>query len=146
MSKEAARIVKQIQLNKLPNIVIRVAVTSMKEFTSCIEKIAAECPETVIMISADVGRTLFIGTHIPFVHKQTLENWLTNSIISIQEGVLFSNQRSETTSVYSLTYVETSEKYPFKLVDEVNGTAYNILKKLGLQEDESESEEYGLDI
>tara|TARA_R110002073_G_C9218362_1_gene559652 strand:+ start:150 stop:581 length:432 start_codon:yes stop_codon:yes gene_type:complete len=143
MSKEAARIIKQIEVNTLPNIVTKIKINNEKEFVTCFNKVVNKCPNTVIMLLADVKKTLYIASHVPDEFKELLNNWLDQSIqYFIKDGEFI----QITPNIKKITYPDDSEQIPFKLVDEVNGTAFSILKKYNLQQDESSDEEYGLDI
>jgi hypothetical protein len=149
MSKEAARIVKQITQNDLPNIVTKVEVNNEKEFTSCVEKVASTCPKTVIMLlaaPANMPKMMYVGVSIP-EHAEQLSDWLSNSIANASIGGTITNMVNKTgMEIISITYPENSECFPFKYVDEVNGVAFSILKKLGMQKEESDEEEYGVDL
>ena len=153
MSKEAQRVIKQIQTNNLPNIVARVKVNNIKEFSTCLSKIRIACPDTVIMIIADKpitkkqkDKVLWVGANVPERVAEQLEGWMDDSTKHIvADGKITEHLDENTYSIVSIEYPTTSESIPFKLVDVVNGTAFSILKKRGIQEDESSSEEYGFD-
>jgi hypothetical protein len=95
------------------------------------------------MLLSDVKKTLYITSYVPDEFKKLLNNWLDQSIqYVIKDGEV----TQITSNIKKITYPDDSEQFPFKLVDEVNGTAFSILKKHNLQQDESSNEEYGLDI
>ncbi len=157
MSKEAARVVKQVKANNLPNIVTRVKINNQTEFESCVTKIITGCPDTVVMIVADIpitkkqkDKVLLAASYVPDrVTDGELDQWLDKSVEHVvKDGELvevLGDDRSYRS--IQITYPEDSESTPFKLVDMINGPAFSILKKAGLQEDESSSEEdYGFEI
>lgn len=139
MSKEATRVIKQINLNNLPNIVTKVEVNNLKEFTSCFEKIKTACTDTVIMLLAELTKekTLLAATYIPQRVNDQLQNWLIDSTkFVINDGTVVNDG-----DIMQIVYPNESESIPFKLVDVVNGTAFSILKKTGLQQEDESSEE-----
>ena len=156
MSKEAARVVKQVKANNLPNIVTRVKINNQKEFESCVTKIIAGCPDTVVMIVADIpitkkqkAKVLLAASYVPErVKDGEINQWLDKSVEHVvKDGELVIISSDPKTKSIQITYPEDSESTPFKLVDMINGPAFSILKKAGLQEDESSSEEdYGIEI
>ena len=137
MSKEAARVIKQVEVNNLQNIVTKVTVTNLKEFTSCFEKVREACPDTVVMLLAEVGKTLFAAAYVPPRAEEKLVEWLDDSVENvINDGVVASYK-----NVAEITYPEGSESSPFKLIDVINGTAFSILRKQGLEQEDVSSEE-----
>ncbi len=137
MSKEAARVIKQVEVNNLQNIVTKVTVNNLKEFTSCFEKVREACPDTVVMLQAEIGRTLLVVAYIPPRAEEKLVNWLENSIQNVvNDGVVVKHE-----NVTEINYPEGSESSPFKLIDVVNGTAFSILRKQGLEQEDVSSEE-----
>lgn len=141
MSKEAVRVIKQVEVNNLQNIVTKVTVTNLKEFTSCFEKVREACPDTVVMLLAEVGRMLFATVHVPPRAGEQLDEWLTNCVANvINDGIVTEHIFGET-YIIEITYPEGSESSPFKLIDVINGTAFSILRKLGFEQDDVSSEE-----
>lgn len=141
MSKEAARVIKQVEVNQLPNIVTKVTVNNLKEFTSCFDKIRDACPNTIIMLLAEVGKTLFVSAHIPSSAEEKLTEWLADSVENVINDGIVTEHTFGDTYILEITYPEGSESSPFKLIDVVNGTAFSILRKLGLEQEDVSSEE-----
>ena len=141
MSKEAARVIKQVEVNNLQNIVTKVTVTNLKEFTSCFEKIREACPDTVIMLLADVGRTLFATVYIPPRAEEKLDDWLDRCVQNVINDGIMTQHIFGDTFVVEITYPEGGESYPFKLIDVINGMAFSILRKLGFEQEDVSSEE-----
>jgi hypothetical protein len=149
MSKEAARIIKLVEVSKLPSIATKVTVNNLKEFTSCFEKIKAGCPGIVVMITAAVPITkkqkdkiMFVASYIPEEFQDKLVDWRTRSIEhAINDGVIVEHIVNDLT-ILQVTYPEESEFFPWKLIDVVNGTASSILKKAEICLEDSSSEEH----
>jgi hypothetical protein len=153
MSKEAKRVTTQIQKNELKNIVTKVTVNNLKEFQSCFEKVKDTCPDTVIMLVSDApvtkkqtSKLLWVAAYVPERVHEELMGWIndsTNSIIC--DGEVALREISPRSTVIEIVYPDGSECVPFKLVDVINGTAFSILRKKGLIEEESSEEEMGFD-
>ena len=150
MSKEAKRIAKQVEVNGLQNIVNKVKVDNLAVFTSCFNKIKIACPDTVVMITADKPITkkqkdnvMYVATYIPERAQGELDGWLEKSIeYVIRDGDLVTHVDEPESKIVEITYPAKTESVSSKLVDTVNGSAFGVLKKVGLyQEDEESSDE-----
>ena len=121
MTKEAAKVIKRVKSDDLPNIVTKVKVNNRKEFTSCFEKIRAGCPETVVMVMADSPITknqkaniMWVAAYVPERAKDQLQEWLNNSIKDvISDGAVTSREISESSTIVEITYPDESESVPF---------------------------------
>jgi len=145
MSKEAARISKLIELNKVSTFVSKVEVNNVKEMTSCIEKIHARCPDTIVLITCAIIKTNTLLAASAFPEGKQLANFLQDSIASVTAGnPTFTDGATPNCRVVEMVYPADSEQYAFKNVDTVNGTGFSLLKKAGLYEEPDDSSECDL--
>ena len=146
MSKVGARLAKLVQQNNQSTFITKVDLKTIKELSQCIEKMAKECPETLIMVSSDTkDNKLIAASYVPpqFSDYQNLleQTVMQCGIPSTQSYSTFPGGR-----LVEVSYPPDSEQYAFKNVDVVNGTAFSILKKAGIYQEESSEEEYGTDF
>ena len=143
MSKEAARISQLIKQNGQTTFITKVELANVKEVTSCIEKIAKACPDTLVMISAATKENRLISAvHVP--SGIDFPDFLTKTVEAT--GIASENTFTHDRHVVEISYPPESEQYAFKTVDVLNGSAFSLLKKTGLYQEESSEEEYGTDF
>jgi hypothetical protein len=146
MSKIGARLSKLIKQNDQSVFITKVDIKSVEELSKCVEKMVKECPETLIIISGDTkDNKLISASYVPIRYsdyQNILEQTISKSgIPSSQVYSTFSNGK-----IVEISYPPDSEQYAFKNVDLINGTAFSILKKAGIYQEESSEEEYGTDF
>jgi hypothetical protein len=171
---EAKRIIKQIELNKLQVFINKVDVQTLDEFVECLKNVSGSCPNTVVMLLAAPTPTtqttkkpknieeidtppypklMYVATSIPS-EKNSAQGLIPLSIESIMnpdvktlqtEGVYLNE--SQTYILHNvIEFPQTGEYFPFKLIDVVMGNAFGVLRKVGLYKDDSDDEEYGLEL
>lgn len=169
-----ARIIKQIELNKLQVFINKVDVQTLDEFVKCITHVSESCPDTIVMLLAAPSPTveapkkgknieeidtpfsklMYISTSIPLKAAELAVNLLTSSAksvygenVEIIKSENFYVEKSQSTVTYEvIEFPQTGEYFPFKLIDVVMGNAFGVLRKAGLYKDDSDDEEYGLEL
>lgn len=146
-SKQAQSLVKTIRSNKSTVYCARVDADSVQGVNEIATTVAAECPETILLLYSTPNNTTLLvvqwwSTHL----RNKYSDWTALNMNGVEYAKLSYTQADDgSMQSYAYTFAANAERDAYKVADQMSGNAMAQLRKWQLLADEEDEHEYNFD-